>query len=524
MNNKFLSQFNSGYFFLFSIFFILFAAYFPAISTDYVFHDDVYYFGGWDKKSCRSFSQYHSYYYGIARPFGGLIKCFYGLSFDDITGAKYVRLFNLFLLTIYTTLFFRWLRYCNLEKNISYVIAVLTALLLPYQVTIIQITNAHHLSAAILALFAIKLSTDAVFSSEMIYKKRGVLLFLSVAVMCIANLIYPPAASLYWAFMAVYFFLKIKEIDLVSVKKLSLQASPALLSMLAPMFWSMRYGSNDNSKIDLNIIEKTKWLFNDILPTASSYWIPFAPGYFIYIFLFAILSAGLLFAYKNYRNFSSNFWLQNLIKLVFGFGFLVMTFFPMIILVKYMLAYRIFIAIGTLVLFYSLISFSYVVNNIRSVEMHDCVFKLLSSVMIIIAVSAVNYGTNKYYVKHSNLTYNFFKHKMLEIDWKNPTTKVHVVLSEIPYQTDKYRADEFGLTTTYWKDDVIPLMIAISNELELNLSYRNLYEEGVVTVGGEDIILGDTLKGQKVGKDRIIIDTNFIILRPYQKMNGMNLI
>lgn len=521
-NNKFLLQINSGYFLVFSILFILFAAYFPVISTDYIFHDDVYYFGGWDKESCRSFSQYQTYFYGIARPVGGLIKCFYGLSFDTIPQAKYVRFFNVLLLTVFATMFYRWLRYCKFKQFISYAIAVLTVLMASYQVTIVQITNAHHLSAALLALIAIKLSTDAIFTAENINRKK---LLISFVVMAFSILTYPPAAMMYWTFMAIYFFTNVKKIDFSSVKKLFLQSLPVVFSMVVPILWGMKYGKDGRSTIDLNLVEKFKWLFQEIIPISASYWDAYAPACFLYISLAIILSALVVSVINNRNNLSREFLVQGLVKISFGFAFLVMTFSPMLILSKYILPHRIFIAMSSLALFYVIFSLSIVANFLsKSAEVKEVAAKVLMSLALLFAVGTANYNISKYYVRHSNLTYNFFKYEVSNIDWKNPETKVHVVLSRIPYQADKYRIDEFGIPTTYWKDDVLPLIMAISNELKLNLDYKVLYEKGIVTAGTADEITTDVFKGQKVGKDRIIIDTNRIILKPYEEMKNMTLI
>jgi hypothetical protein len=222
---------------------------------------------------------------------------------------------------------------------------------------------------------------------------------------------------------------------------------------------------------------------------------------------------------KNRQKFCAEFFVQNFMKIIFGFAFLVMTFSPMLILAKYILPHRIFIAISSLVLFYVIFSANIIIDSLKSEEVKDFVFKVLSSVTLIIAVSSTNHNISKYYIRHSNITYNFFKYEMKNIDWKNPQTKVHVILSKIPYLADKYYFDEFGMTTTYWKDDVIPLMMAISNELNLQLDYKALYEKGIVTAGTYDEVMSDVFKGEKVGKDRIVIDTNHIVLRPYLETN-----
>src|SRR3989338_1862151 len=118
-------NFLDNYFFILSALFILLVAYLPILHTDYIFHDDVHYFANsWDKKSCDGYSQLNAYIYNYVRPVGGYIKCFYGMTFDTIPQAKYVRLFNVsVILLIYVILLQDLLSYCGVRKFESQVIA-----------------------------------------------------------------------------------------------------------------------------------------------------------------------------------------------------------------------------------------------------------------------------------------------------------------------------------------------------------------------------------------------------------------
>ncbi len=505
--------FYDNYSFILVALFIILVAYMPIIKLNYIFHDDVYYFSnGWDKKSCDGYSQLNAYIYSYARPIGGYIKCFYGMAFDTIPEAKYVRLFNIaVVLLFYTILVQNFLRYSGVEKLQSQVISILTVLLTPYQTPMAQITNIHHVIAAILVILCVKESTKLNFDSPSfsITKKIFINLILFF-VMSAASLTYPPSAMLYFSFFGIFFILKYKKINLEIIRNSFLNLLPLMFSLIVVFLWSKMYKSDERSEISFNITEKTEWFFYQILPKSFSYFDAFPSIYYLYFSVGMIILCGLIYLINNKTDIKLSAVIM-LSKLFIGSSFLVMTFFPMLVanIPLGQVPHRIFIAIDSFVLFCVSMSLFYVLDNIKNEFIRNIVIKSVTFLFVLIAVFITNYNLDKYYARHLNITYNFLKYRLANIDFGDSRNKVHIIISTLPYQTKEISNDEFGIPTTFWKDDIIPLSIAILKEIGSPLQYSEIIKNELITIGTKDDIIAGSLVDKKPS-GRIVIDTNNI--------------
>ncbi len=504
----------SPLFVIFSLFIIALFAYMPTIFYDYIFHDDVYYFtGDWDQISCDGYTQYNAYWYSYGRPLGGFIKCLYGMNLEVIPDAKYIRLFNIALLSFFAFILFRWLKYCNFSFFSSFIISSLIILLLPYQPTIAQITNAHHISAAILAVMSLHLYSFGFYEN-----KRKLNAFIAYIFAISSILIYPPSAMLYWSCI----ILLIKKIYRDSknlyfeITKLS---KPILSALVILLLWkSFVGGGGGRGEITSDIFGKILWFFQSVLPQAINFWEVFGNIIISYTFFIIIGSFILVKLYQIVKN-------NNFIQLrkytnifIIIFGLIILSFLPALLINENVTPNRIFISLDTALIFLGAICILELLHFFK-INYLTKIVAFSSGILVIYAMTVVNYNVYHYYAKPNQNAYLYLKNKFKKIDFNDESTKVHIILAD-ETMISRTHADEF--VGSYFniggKYDVLPHALAILRELNQPITWENTVNSKYrITTGDENNFIGvvtDIRKGQNLPdiendiNSRIKIDLN----------------
>lgn len=443
------------------IFTVLFIAYWPALHIDYLFHDDFYYFNGlhgalWNKKHCDDYSEMHSFIHTVARPLGGYLRCAYGKVLNQIPDGKFIRAFNVFLLSIYCLTAFVWLRKCSVDKTMSLITVTLIGLLTSYQTPIAQITNAYHLPAATLALIALMLA-----ERKLTVPNARISSFAAVfIIMACAFLIYPPAAMLYWSFLSVYVLFCIKEVNQEALTKLFKLSIPVLIAMVVPKLWTIHYGSDSRAQFSHDIIGKMQWFFDSIIPSSFTYWNVFPNVYYTASSLIIMGVAAILImtdhviinkgGYKAAINL--------LMKGLIGAGLVFMTFLPNMLVFESATNHRIIIAIKTILFLYAVFSlFTILVSRVLLI--------LVAIPALVWATMTTRFTIAYYYAEPSHAEYAYMKEQLRNLSTKIEKNKtIYLVTSKIPYLTKDTWADEYGMPTSYWADDISRYALAITQE------------------------------------------------------------
>ena len=513
LDNNTLSKISPS-FVIFFLFTIALFAYIPTVFYDYIFHDDVYYFSGdWDQMSCEGYTQYNAYWYSYGRPFGGFIKCLYGMNLEVIPDAKYIRLFNIALLSICAFVIFRWLKYCNFSIFSSFIISALIILLLPFQPTIAQITNAHHISAAILAILSLHLYSLKIYENNSTL--NGVLAYIfSIS----SILIYPPSAMLYWSGI----ILLIKKISHNSknlyfeIIKLS---KPILSALIILFLWkNFAGGGEGRGEITSDIFGKVLWFFESVLPQAIKFWEVFGNKIISYSFLILVGSYITIKLYeiiknKDYKKFKVY---VNIIIITTGLVFL--SFLPALLINENATPNRIFIALDTALIFLGAICIMELLNFFKIKYLYKIV--AISSVLLVIyGMMIANYNVYHYYAKPNQNAYLYLKNEFKKIDFNDKSIKVHLIVSDETMIGRTY-ADEFigSYFNIGGKYDVLPHALAILRELNQPITWENtVNSEFRITSGNENNFIGiatDIRKDQNLPEiendisSRIKIDLN----------------
>lgn len=501
-------------FVIFLLFIIAFFSYIPTVFYDYIFHDDVYYFtADWNQMSCEGYTQYNAYWYSYGRPLGGFIKCLYGMNLEVIPDAKYIRLFNIGLLSIFAFIIFRWLKYCNFSFFSSFIISSLIILLLPYQPTIAQITNAHHISAAILAVLSLHLYSLNIYDKN---SKLNAVLAYTFSISSI--LIYPPSAMLYWSCI----ILMIKKIYHNSknlyfeITKLS---KPILSALVILLLWkNFVGGGGGRGEITSDVLGKISWFFESVLPQAIKFWEVFGNKIISYTFLILIGSYIVIKLYqtvkdKNYTQLKKYI---NVFIIIFGLIFL--SFLPALLINENVTPNRIFIALDTALIFLGAICIVELLHFFKIKYLNKAV-AFSSVVLVIYGMVVVNYNVYHYYAKPNQNAYLYLKNKFKKIDFNNESTKVHLILADETMISRTY-ADEF--VGSYFniggKYDALPHALVILRELKQPITWENtVNSEYRITTGDENNFIGivtDIRKGRNLPdiendiSSRIKIDLN----------------
>ncbi|MCE3237234.1 MAG: hypothetical protein K0R24_215 [Gammaproteobacteria bacterium] len=408
---------NYGWVALF-IFLVLFISYWPVLHVDYLFHDDLYYFSGphyltWKMHHhCKDYGQMSGFRNEAVRPLGGYLRCFYGYFVGETADGKFIRLFNVLVLTGYCVLAFQWLRKCGATAGCSLLAVCLIGLLTPYQTPIAQITNAYHLYAGILAVIALMVSVKAVEQAG--HPKK--LLFIVFILMGMALLIYPPAAMLYWSYLSVYILFKNTVFTKDYFLNLIKVGLPAIAAMIIPKLWAMRHRTDARAHFTHDIVGKFHWLTHDILPLALSDWKIFPS---MYLTFFSLLLIAIACVIKIYQLGTQNqLQLKHIfLKFFICIGLVILTFIPNLIISESATNHRILIAISTILVLYTLFSLQTILKIVFK-KYSGIVFLFLSILLICWASFTTYYNVAYYYAYPLHKEYEYFRESVRAVTKK----------------------------------------------------------------------------------------------------------
>lgn len=505
--NPYLSK--ESLIFLGIIFALLFFAYSPLIHFNYIFHDDFYFFSSWTKESCDGYGQFWAYKYNYGRPIGGAIKCFYGMSFDDISGAKYIRAFNIVLLSIYIFLIFNYIFKLSGSKWFSILLSASIAFLTSYQTPIAQISNAHHIFAAIFALLGLLVSIS--YNNKLNYFSPANIAVSIVAyiLLVVSVLTYQPSAMLFWSFLTIYIFFKINDMSLEKIRNIFYISLPCFVAMLTSFLYLKAY-SNSRGGLVTDLSEKIIWL-QKVFPILFSYFDVLPNNFLLYLTLLIFISAASICLIKTIALKDSKELFSAFVKFSSYLGLFVLSIFPLLAAKESVVNHRTLIAPKTLIVIFFFYALYYVINFCLKKESFKQLYFIIASI-VFVTFGAIKTQSNMihYYAIPSSLEYSFLSRKISSIDFTKEQ-HYHIIKPKLPYLSKVSFADEFGNPSTIFRDDIFNIIVLIARENNMEVDPKDILSGKYFSSGdGKVIERPIEFEGHKVQKDSVFINMNDI--------------
>lgn len=262
---------------------LLFGAYMPVLQGYYVYHDDWYYWNmtKWEPRS-HPVAEFLTKTCG--RPVTPFLVCYHGSLFDDLEGANAARSITVVLVSVLAFLVYTWLRrgaFCR-EHALLLVIGMYT--LPAFQVVIGTVCNSHLVIACLVALAGAALarrgSAEFDRSTGRMPRKAWITAALfgmaTVALVCLALSIYPPAAMLYWFLIGI----SLLQVDARSpgrwIRRFGYEAGAHVVATLLYFIYlkSLPIAADGSYTLAVNTAywSKLVWLVNEVLVNALNFW------------------------------------------------------------------------------------------------------------------------------------------------------------------------------------------------------------------------------------------------------------
>ena len=499
IKNKLLGQF-----FLVILFTIILAAvYSPSLVINYAHHDDLAYFDYMQHTEIRTPLQETMHAVGrfaavyMAR---ALSKVIYYV--EDL---RIIRMISIFQLALCFFFCFQYFSKYKIDKVYLFLILLGLFTLPPFQVFATYAGIACYTPAILLSLLAF-LKADIILHDKLFgkqYKDRNT--FISIGLLLTSITIYPSAAMFYWAFVAGAYLCsykqdcvlrKVRLFNLFTVGLVSIGMYAIMLQVMKKFLINEITSTFYNPyEISMDIMGKLQWFIAEPLFNSLNLWSIFPKISVAFILILLILCALLIVIIKKVNECRGNS--LGVIKAV-GFNSLIfsllfiLSFFPNLVSVADAPWYRCSVGLTSLV--YVLVIWSgWVILTLITEKIRRPLILLVLSMLSVCSVSFAFDNVFHYRAKKSHLELSYVKSMIKKISFQEGKyQRIHVI--QPPYNKREMRYDEYGVLSTYYEFNILPLFKVAFRELGIEKElYQGKIEISCSLYGQEFSIFPDTL-------------------------------
>lgn len=455
------------------IFFLLLAAYLPALHAYYL-HTDDYFWSYWGAFPKRSVLMILS---NLGRPLEGVLLCSLHL-FKHLKTLNIVRFLSVLNLSCLAFLISYWLRINKVNALLSLIIAILIATLPPFQVYVAYISTAADGLSATVAMLALLLVHKA--TSEL-SSRKWIFITLAVVLLIASLALYQLAAFYYWAMLSVLVLTTDPQNFIKNNwKKMSIYFTifvTAVLVYYAAWRFQLWYfqvplgGRYDGRVFVQDPIMRLAWFFNGPLFEASNLWnINPSTRIAALIGTLTILGAASDFFKKDY--FCEKTSVLAFYSLIFKIIFL-LSFFPATFIIALASSdpsaqYRTYLCLASLFICFSLIGLHRIICSLMPRKLvATCFFSLLGCTVVYSIYMANNIITN-YFVLPDSFEVHYVQSEVLRYQKEHPNhlERVHIII--VNKAIAPQERGEIGEPTLRHTPNVRPMVWAALSDLKLN--------------------------------------------------------
>ncbi|MDD3374119.1 MAG: hypothetical protein PHY73_00120 [Candidatus Omnitrophica bacterium] len=451
-------------FFLFLI--SLCIAFWPAIASHYVYHDDVIFFL---KTPTRLETPGVVYNLSIGRFIGAHLFLAMGLLINSIKDLNLVRFLGVINLALCASIFFFWIRKKFFSPINAFLLSLTIFTLPSFQVAVSQTAMAYQ-PVSILFVMGAFLASDRISLTDKILRRIVSGRFaLSVFLLFCALSIYKPTSMFYWTMVGVVILfsefsnvseIKNRMINLFSPAVFSMVLSLIVLHVVKPYFARFNLFGYNPYEVTADYFGKIAWFFREPLFNALNLWNIFPHKMFASIVVFFIGSAIVLEIVrqpkeKRAKSFTNGF-VRSLILIVLMF----LSFLPNLVSTQNAFYYR---CLGPL----TILVFFVVIWAARAwtqflAKGRKLIFSVVLLLLSFYGMAQAYQTILKYRVIPSQKEIQFVKDQITKADL-NQYKRIYFIQPQEKYL--KHRGDEFGNLTTSYSHNMVGLTSFVLREI-----------------------------------------------------------
>ncbi len=477
VKEKCLSEGTKNLTIFFCILSILFIAYLPAFCVSYAFHDDYYYLYGGDRSHHLRDHPFflNSLYSG--RFIGAFMAVGYDLLVQTVEDLNLLRLISLFYLSVSAFICYLWTRpYFNNKFN-SFLFSLTIFTLPPFQTLVSRGVGVYAITPILVTILAAYWAGKASYSKRLKMLLTNKYAIGAVMTLLFALMVHQAAAMFYWVMTALlilpemssgYKAFKQRVINFfciglssIFIYGLILVFSKSYISLPS----SALYNPFVVSKIDLG---KIKWFLTEPLFNSLNLWDIFPTIKNASLVIFFILFTCLMYILRTFNK-------SSMIRIFFNVfvftALILLSFLPNLLSTFRSSVYRCCVALTSMVLIILLLAFNYWISFFPK---HRQKFMMTFILMLgcFYGIYKANYNVLEYRVIPNYLELEYLKKTLQAHD----LTKYQRILIVMPskYKTQspsRFRYDEFGVTSTYFFDDIPFVLKCALNEIGMEASF-----------------------------------------------------
>ncbi len=455
---------NFVFFCLFLIF--LCFAFWPAISSNYVYHDDALFFLKTPTRleAPGAFTNLRN-----GRFIGSHLYIGLGFLINSVSDLKFVRFLGVAIIACCAFLFSLWLRKKNISRINSFLISLAVFTLPSFQVDASQTAMAYQPVAILFAAGAFFAAYRISISDKIISRVLNGWFVLSVFLFFCGLATYKPTAMFYWTmagctvlFMGSegIFEIKSRMVNLVLPAFASMGIYAIVLQLIKPLFPRPELLGYNSYNVSFDFLGKIAWFFKEPFFNVLNLWNIFPNKLFALFSLFLIISAIILEILKKEKAQRKKLVKRGSILCLCLGALVVLSFLPNLIYSGNISYYRCMGPLAALVLLFIIWSVRSWINFIF--KNGKTIFTCFLIILSISGVALAHQTILKYRVLPSQKEFEFVLSQIQRADI-NQYQRIYFIRPE--EENLKKRGDEFGSLTTVYGHDIVGLVSCALREI-----------------------------------------------------------
>ncbi len=468
---------NIGIFLAFLLF--LSIAYWPTISSYYVFHDDVVFF----LRSPQHFEPPGTLFaLAMGRFIGIFLTIGISLLVDSISDLNVVRLLTVFQLSLCGFFLSIWIRKRTASSTISFLLSFVIFTLPVFQVMVSRAGMAYHPVSILFAIWAAMVA-DRISLDGCLRKRFLSLPFFGSILLFIGALsVFQPGAMFYWALAGFVLLFSSSEPFEVTRRKVVNLFLPAFLGLLfyrgilqfiKESFTQYNLYDYNPCAITADYIGKIGWFFKEPVFNILNFWNIFPNVLYPAIAGLFVLGAVVLVLIKFFKQKEKQCWAGVALKISVIFSLVFLSALPNLVIPQNIPFYRCYMGLAALVVFILAWAINQYVQLFYSLKRRTIFIAILLGFNLL-GIAQANQTVLKYRVTPSSKELRFVMNAFDPLKM-NKYKRIYIIQ---PDQEDgDQRGDEYGGLTTFYGHSIFGLVSCVVREAvseKLNLYHIDI--------------------------------------------------
>ena len=446
---------------------LLSVAYWPAISSSYVVHDDTVFFL---KAETRLDPPGTFALMSRGRYVGAVLFALFGQIVHSIDDLKIIRFLGVIQLSVCGLLLTLWM-----QRYFSYLLAAFLIVLLlltlpPFQVLVANTGMCFLPFSILFAILSFRLADSMLLDKPFLKKFFSLRMFFAAVLFVVALSTYQPGAMFYWSLFGFWVLFAKPQPFKESLVKAGVLFFPAflgfgiyagILQVTKKYFAQFNLFSYNPYVFSTDYMAKLRWFFAEPVVNILNLWNIFPSVLYAFFVLFFIVIGSAVAYGRRAKNKEIVGAEEMILRACLLVALLFLSSLPNLVTTSDMSLYRCYMALAALVVFL----FFWASWQMISVLPYKKFFGVTLALLSLLGVAQAYQTVLQYRVVPSRQETAFFVDAVRQKNL-NDYQRVYVVLSD--EKLFRNRGDEYGNLTTFYSHDIIGMFTCAIKELSKN--------------------------------------------------------